>query len=597
MRTLDEIANDIQLVRASQDTKALRRFANELFELRTPNAHAYAEMTLGNAFLIDGFSAEALQHLDRAIGEYQQLNDKACEAGALANSGLAFLNVGDFPNALKRFIRARSLFEEMGNQAFVASITGNIGGVYYRTGSYPEALEHFNQALQLHSNTDNKGGVGTALGNIGMVYHSMKEFDTAQEFYRKSMDIDIAMHNRNGEAMSLGNIGMIQRMRGEHNDAIECLNKAIDISESVGAEAHVALLLGELASLHIELLNIELAETVMDKQAGLNLDNPAVRAQRHENHAAIEELNDSFDNAASHLNDALAIADTSGLRAQLSVYHLKLRDLAKKQNNFEAYIAHNEEHHRINNEIQGQETTRRLAMIEAQKVLEAERAEKEKHRELLYSTLPKSVADRMIRGEQVTSDHFEHACVLFTDIVGFTSHSSSMRPGDVVTMLATMFAVFDTLCEEHSVMKVKTIGDSYMCFKGDADATTNASSIAALALALKGACGTWSDGSPIQIRVGMHIGTATAGVIGTQRLQYDVWGDTVNVASRLESTSLPDRIHVSHEFVDACNKATTTSNNIMPMPPIITFATRGTTDIKGKGTMETYWLSCPAKDC
>ena len=169
-----------------------------------------------------------------------------------------------------------------------------------------------------------------------------------------------------------------------------------------------------------------------------------------------------------------------------------------------------------------------------------------------------------------------------------------MQPGDVVTMLATMFAAFDTLCEEHSVMKVKTIGDSYMCFKGDGDATTNASSMAALALALKGACGTWSDGSPIQIRLGIHTGTATAGVIGTQRLQYDVWGDTVNVASRLESTSEPGRIHVSHAFYEVLNTSTShqldASTSDAPKPPIPTFTPRGLTDLKGKGEMNTWWM-------
>ena len=594
MRTLDEIAADIQLVRASQDTKTLRRLAAELFDLQTPSAHAYAEMTLGNAFLIEGFSAEALEHLDCAINEYQQLNDKPCEAGALANSGLAMLNIGDFPDALKRFNRAMSLFEDMGNHAFVASITGNIGGVYYRTGNYPEALDHFHRALHIHQANGNTSGEGTGLGNIGMVYHSMKEYDTAIEFYRKSMDIDIALHNRNGEAMSLGNIGMIYRLRGQYNDAIECFHKATDISESVGAEAHVALLLGELASLHIELKDTVLATSVMSKQNTLNLDNPAVRAQQHENHAALAELEDDLVNAAIHLREALNIAEHSDLRPQTAMFHIKLRDLAKKQGDFEAYIHHNEEHQRINNEVQGQDTARRLAMIEAKKVLDAERAEKEKHRELLYSTLPKSVADRMIRGEQVTGDHFEHACILFTDIVGFTSHSSLMQPGDVVTMLAAMFAAFDKLCEEHDVMKVKTIGDSYMCFKGDADATTNASSMAALALALKGACGTWSDGSPVQIRLGIHIGTATAGVIGTQRLQYDVWGDTVNVASRLESTSEPERIHVSQAFYEVLNTSTQhqldTSTSDAPKPPIPTFTSRGMTDLKGKGEMNTWFI-------
>ena len=239
--------------------------------------------------------------------------------------------------------------------------------------------------------------------------------------------------------------------------------------------------------------------------------------------------------------------------------------------------------------------------MEAEKRIEGESKERENERALLFGALPKSVADRMIRGEQVTGDQFEHAAVLFTDVVGFTSHTSSMHPSDVVALLANMFSAFDKLCEKHGVIKVKTIGDSYMCFKGDGDAATNASSMAALALALKGACGTWSDGSPVRIRLGIHIGTATAGVIGTQRLQYDVWGDTVNVASRLESTSEPGRIHVSHAFYEVLNTPTQhqldASTSDGPKPPKPTFIPRGMTDLKGKGTMETYWLNSPAMEC
>ncbi|MCO6465471.1 MAG: adenylate/guanylate cyclase domain-containing protein, partial [Bradyrhizobiaceae bacterium] len=217
------------------------------------------------------------------------------------------------------------------------------------------------------------------------------------------------------------------------------------------------------------------------------------------------------------------------------------------------------------------------------------------------------------RGETI-SDHFEQAAVFFSDIVGFTSHSSEMDAPDVVRLLETLFRSFDELCAKHGVTKVKTIGDAYLCFKGDEGGSVNAGAVAAFATELQSATRHWPNGEPLQLRIGLHIGTATAGVIGTERLQYDVWGDTVNVASRMESSSEPGRIHVSEAFANALSNARANTRAQFPSQEeqdttedsaespaqtavqatevITAFTTtyRGETDVKGKGMMKTYWL-------
>jgi class 3 adenylate cyclase len=223
----------------------------------------------------------------------------------------------------------------------------------------------------------------------------------------------------------------------------------------------------------------------------------------------------------------------------------------------------------------------------------------------------------MIRGEDVSGDHFDHAAILFVDVVSFTSNTSHMPPADVVKLLETIFRTIDGLCDSQNVVKVKTIGDSYMCFRGDGDATTNARSIANVALDVLHEAFTWPTGEPLRFRAGIHIGPATAGVIGTQRLQYDVWGDTVNVASRMESTGEPGKIHVSEAFAAVLTSppsplddhGTSTpsalddhgtsppsplsslrggTSSLFPVP--CSLRERGALEIKGKGMMTTYWL-------
>jgi class 3 adenylate cyclase len=219
----------------------------------------------------------------------------------------------------------------------------------------------------------------------------------------------------------------------------------------------------------------------------------------------------------------------------------------------------------------------------------------------------------------VSGDRFEHAAVLFADVVGFTTHSSSMDPTDVVALLEHMFSAFDAICDQHGVTKVKTIGDAYMCFKGDVGGSDNAWALAQVALAMQRTPLFWPSNvahevahevahnvahnvahevahnvdhnvaHKVLLRIGLHLGPATAGVIGTQRLQYDVWGDTVNVASRLESSCEPGRIHVSEAFANDLREAF-----VIPNPEGVSdlhLELRGEVELKGKGLVKTFWLT------
>ncbi|MBS1560983.1 MAG: hypothetical protein JSS89_05215 [Bacteroidetes bacterium] len=372
---------------------------------------------------------------------------------------------------------------------------------------------------------------------------------------------------------------------------------------------------------HIALGDEAQAQTLLGSLDEMQIDEPEVHIMRELHRATLLERNGRIDDATASLRMAVHEATERGMRSLAAEAHKRLRDLALTRSDLPGYVEHNNEFTRITEAIQGKEATQRLAMIEAERKMEAERRERDKERAVLYSTLPKHVADRVVRGEQVSGDLFDDAAVMFADIVGFTSHTSTMAAVDVVALLEHIFSAFDGACERHSVTKVKTIGDSYMCFRGDADAPTNARSVATLALDVMQLQFQWPDGSPVQFRVGIHIGPATAGIIGTQRLQYDVWGDTVNVASRMESSGEPGRVHVTEAFASELKRNTeytiqnsiiesgnpeshevshevshNVSHSVSHEVPLVTRHSslvtieRGEIDLKGKGLMNTYWL-------
>ena len=201
---------------------------------------------------------------------------------------------------------------------------------------------------------------------------------------------------------------------------------------------------------------------------------------------------------------------------------------------------------------------------------------------LLLNILPASIVKRMEAGEQMIADHAEEVTVLFSDIVGFTKLSEKLSVQELVKLLNTIFSEFDRLAEYYKLEKIKTIGDAYMVVGGLTDKAQydHCSLIAKMAIDMQGFISRLNDEKSydLAIRIGMHKGPVVAGVIGTKKFSYDVWGDTVNTASRMESHGEAGKIHLSE----------TTYDNLKGQ---YLFNERGTMDIKGKGSMATYFLS------
>ncbi len=207
-------------------------------------------------------------------------------------------------------------------------------------------------------------------------------------------------------------------------------------------------------------------------------------------------------------------------------------------------------------------------------------AEQEKSERLLLSILPKAVAEQLKQDQSTIADSFAEATVLFADIVNFTNISTHRSPIELVSLLNHIFSAFDQLAERHNLEKIKTIGDAYMVVGGiPTPRPDHAEAIAEMALDMQAAMSKFNaeTGESFSIRIGISTGPVVAGVIGTKKFIYDLWGDTVNTASRMESQGIPDCIQVTEMTYNyLCHQ--------------YQFEERGSIPVKGKGDMLTYLL-------
>ncbi|HEY8124168.1 MAG TPA: adenylate/guanylate cyclase domain-containing protein [Methylocystis sp.] len=213
--------------------------------------------------------------------------------------------------------------------------------------------------------------------------------------------------------------------------------------------------------------------------------------------------------------------------------------------------------------------------------LEALRIEKERSEQLLLNILPAPIIARLKSGETVIADHVTDVTILFADFVGFTELSSRLSAPELVGVLGRVFAAFDGLALKFGVEKIKTIGDAYMVACGlFGNRDDHAHAVADMALAMAETLEILNETlpTPLEIRMGMNSGDVVAGVIGAHKFVYDIWGDAVNVASRLESNSLPGRIQVSRSTYEHLGR------DFILEP-------RDSLEIKGKGAVEAFFLT------
>ncbi len=568
---------------------------------------AWANVRLGSNFDAKADFSKALECYFTALKIFEGAGiDNGIET-ACTGIGHIRYEQGQFPGALEYYFKTLKLNEQSGDKGKIASSSHLIGNVYYASMNYPKALEYYLKAKDIYESVSNKEKVVGTIGNIGLVYWQLGDFAKAQDNNFRALKLARELKNKRTEANSLGNIGGVYNEQKNYSKAIEYNLEAVKILEEIGDTSGFATALGNVGENYLLMASDSTAKNT--KTASLKY-------------------------ATEYLKKALSVLSRIGDVDGLQYFYQDLyktqklsREYSDALHSLEQFIIYKDSVFSKDNEIKISklETKRESDLKEKQIAINNLQSEKKRNQQiffgiclallilvisglffylnfvhksrraiqkerdtsdtLLLNILPAEVADELKTKGSAEAKLIDEATVLFTDFKGFTLLSEKLTPKALVAEINECFSAFDLIMEKYGVEKIKTIGDSYMAAGGLPTANkTHPDDVVRAALEIQ----QYMMNHKIQkeakgdlffeIRIGVHTGPVVAGIVGIKKFQYDIWGDTVNTASRMESSGAVGRVNISGTTYELVKEK-------------FTVEYRGEIEAKHKGHLKMYFVS------
>jgi len=501
----------------------------------------------------------------------------------LAAEGAA--NEGRYVEAIALGERAVAGYSSGPYDAALGNALTELATFYNRVGRLTDSIRCQYRAYDAYDASGIALARAIALINLGVIFGEIGNKLEAREYFATARGIPLTHGGERIELWCALNLGLLALERDDAQGAIGDLTTAQRLGSELRMWSTVIGAERGLAAAHRMLGDHELAQTHLTRTRELLGQHPnealsiTTEVEQARLEHAMHRHTVALQIAEPLLTDARNRQDVSAMVRLLEI----IADAQAALHNYEQAYHARTELMQLRRLVEDESTQQQIAALKVDQELRAERASAARERALLRGLLPESIARRLIAGESRIADVHQHVCVLFADIVGFTSMADDIPAAELIDLLGEIFTLFDEIVTHHGLIRIKTIGDAYMAIANAPD--PHADPIMSTATCALDMQRTLAAVRPdLSIRIGLHCGDVVAGVIGKERPMFDVWGDTVNVASRMESSGEPGRIHVSEAFAHRLTPCLTDS---------LTLVQRGEISIKGKGPMTTYWLECP----
>ncbi len=564
----------------------------------------------GITFIIRGDYPKAIEYLQNSLVIFRDIKDQKGMSGALNNIGIIYQNQGNYPKALESFKKSLEIFRELGDQKGIGASLMGIGMIYDDQGNYTRAMEYFQNGLEIFRKIGDQTNVASFMNSIGNIYTIQGNYPKAMEYHQNSLKIRRKIKDLRGVGTSLNNIGRLYQDQGDYPKALEYFLESLEVERSINDQYGFANTMFNIGIIYLD---------QGEKQQALNFCKDGLRVAEEIGAVSLQKstcqcLYDAYKALGNGslalefhekmlvLNDSLQSLETAEKLQQMEFQKQMLADsLKKEEEKLKIQIAHE-------TELRKKRQSRNLAygtgiilfilavsLYSRWRYVRKSRdeisKEKDRSENLLLNILPADIAEELKEKGRADARDFERISILFTDFKDFTQASTRLSAQELVSEINTCFAAFDDTMSKYGIEKIKTIGDAYMAAGGlpvpsdDSVKNTVKAAIEMQEFIAKRKAEMDSKGLPsFEMRVGIHTGPVVAGIVGVKKFQYDVWGDTVNTASRVESNGQVGRVNLSQSTFD-----------LIKDDPGFTFESRGNIEVKGKGDMKMYFVEYAEK--
>lgn len=533
---------------------------------------AYALKSIGMGYYFQGNYIETLLYWQQSLETFQRIGDRLGIANMLNNLGAVNFNEGDDEKAIQYYLESLKVSEEIGDKLRIATALVNIGAVYFnKPATHGRALEYYLKALPLSEELGDHDAIGTSAVNTGEIYLTRGDDTSALFYFEKALDAYRKSENGN-VPYALNNIGKVYAKRKNFAKAIDYQQQAYELARKLNAKLEMSQSSIGLAETYKQQgdyrSSIAAYHRAKDiaKEIGANYELKFA----YEGLAGLYRKVSDFENAYQYQTLYSAIKDTlynAEMDKRLQALTLSF-DLEKKQGEVDL-LTKDKALQEL--DIQRQKAIRNATSVtgllllllaiglfnryrfvrKTKKIIEDE---KERSEKLLLNILPYETAEELKEKGSATPKQYEMVSVLFTDFKGFTTIAEKLTPEQLVAELDQCFLEFDRIIDRHNLEKIKTIGDAYMCAGGIPVAnTTNPVDVVKAGIEIKAYMDRMKAEREArgedywELRIGIHTGRVIAGVVGKNKFAYDIWGDAVNTASRMESSGEPGKVNISGE--------------------------------------------------
>lgn len=506
----------------------------------------------------------------------QKLGWQPGEASAYNDLGNNFLNQSNYPAALDNFFRSLKIDEALGAQKLIGVVSGNIGMVYWRQLAYPKALSYMSRAVALAKATGNKRGEQLALGNIGAVYADSGNVEKALEYALQSLAIAKELDDKSGIIIQSCNIGTEYKDLRAYSRALQFQFESLRLAQATGDRQFFGINAGNIGQIYLAIA----------KDSILPGPDSLIPAGRSANLAQ----------AVTYLRKGIETCGDLDFKQGVSEFSLSLSEACALSGDYAAALAAHQQYTAAKDAMFSSETNEQIANLETKRALELkdkdiqiaklavakkrnERVffiagivlllfivgilarnfrrqrhsnillseEKKRSDDLLLNILPAEVAEELKNNGESAARLYEEVSVLFTDFVNFTNVGETLSPQVLVKELHECFTAFDAIIERNGLEKIKTIGDAYMAVCGLPLADPmHAIRCVQAALEIRDFIEERRKQEQVfEIRIGINSGPVVAGIVGVKKFAFDIWGDTVNTAARMEQCGVAGQVNIS----------------------------------------------------